>query len=234
MRPLTLSEVFGPTFQGEGPSAGRRAAFVRLGLCNLDCRWCDTPYTWDWTGKIGPPQDRALLRQVEVVDVARAVLDMRVPLVVLTGGEPMLQQQQLGELAGLLAAEDVAVEVESNGTLPAKDERLRELATWNVSPKLSGSGVDHDRAINLDVLADYRTLGARYKFVVSSLAELDEVAEVVHAVGVPAERVWIMPEGRSADAVLDGLRRLSEPVLDRGWQLGTRLHVLLWNDERGR
>ena len=45
---LVISEVFGPTVQGEGPTIGRRAAFVRLGRCNLDCSWCDTPYTWDW------------------------------------------------------------------------------------------------------------------------------------------------------------------------------------------
>ena len=46
---LVVAEVFGPTFQGEGPSAGRRAMFLRLGRCNLDCAWCDTPYTWDWS-----------------------------------------------------------------------------------------------------------------------------------------------------------------------------------------
>lgn len=46
---LVVSEVFGPTFQGEGPSLGRRAGFVRLGRCNLDCSWCDTPNTWDWS-----------------------------------------------------------------------------------------------------------------------------------------------------------------------------------------
>ena len=45
---LVVAEVFGPTFQGEGPSTGQRAGFVRLGRCNLDCSWCDTPYTWDW------------------------------------------------------------------------------------------------------------------------------------------------------------------------------------------
>ena len=49
MTTLPLSEVFGPTFQGEGPHAGRRCAFVRLGGCNLSCEWCDTPYTWDAT-----------------------------------------------------------------------------------------------------------------------------------------------------------------------------------------
>ena len=50
---LTVSEIFGPTFQGEGPFTGRAAVFLRLGRCNLDCKWCDTPYTWDWKGKNG-------------------------------------------------------------------------------------------------------------------------------------------------------------------------------------
>lgn len=44
VRDLLVSEVFGPTVQGEGKHCGRIAAFVRLGGCNLHCRWCDTPY----------------------------------------------------------------------------------------------------------------------------------------------------------------------------------------------
>ena len=47
MDDLVVAEIFGPTWQGEGPSAGQVAAFVRLGLCNLTCAWCDTAYTWD-------------------------------------------------------------------------------------------------------------------------------------------------------------------------------------------
>src|SRR2546426_6013433 len=42
---LIVSEVFGPTFQGEGPSVGHRAGFVRLGRCNLTCEWCFVPET---------------------------------------------------------------------------------------------------------------------------------------------------------------------------------------------
>ena len=47
---LAVSEIFGPTHQGEGPSTGRLCGFVRLARCNLSCLWCDTPYTWDWGG----------------------------------------------------------------------------------------------------------------------------------------------------------------------------------------
>jgi 7-carboxy-7-deazaguanine synthase len=44
-----VSALFGSTLQGEGPSAGRPASFIRLSGCLLSCRWCDTPWTWDWT-----------------------------------------------------------------------------------------------------------------------------------------------------------------------------------------
>ena len=49
---LIVAECFGvetPTFQGEGPSCGHPALFIRLSRCNLTCARCDTKYTWDWS-----------------------------------------------------------------------------------------------------------------------------------------------------------------------------------------
>lgn len=43
-----VSELFGPTVQGEGPSAGQLASFARMSGCPLSCRRCDTSWTWDW------------------------------------------------------------------------------------------------------------------------------------------------------------------------------------------
>ena len=74
---LVVAEVFGPTFQGEGPSIGRRAGFVRLGRCNLDCSWCDTPYTWDWD-RFDPAKE---LRHESVTSVL-AHLDAMTPEIV--------------------------------------------------------------------------------------------------------------------------------------------------------
>ena len=49
---LIVSEIFGPTIQGEGPFSGRRAFFLRLGICNLRCTFCDSKFTWDWENLI--------------------------------------------------------------------------------------------------------------------------------------------------------------------------------------
>src|SRR4051794_4076555 len=91
---LVVSEVFGPTFQGEGRSLGRRCGFVRLGRCNLACTWCDTPYTWDWD-RFDPAVE---LQRRTVTEIVSALEAMAIDMVVITGGEPLLQQSHLGSL----------------------------------------------------------------------------------------------------------------------------------------
>lgn len=233
---LLVSEVFGPTVQGEGPSCGQRAGFVRLGGCNLDCgrgpgaTWaCDTPYTWDWT-RFDP---RVELRTVTVPELVEQLEEMAVDLVVLTGGEPLLQQRRLVGLLDSCAERGWRVEVETNGTIGPLPEVAAGVHRFNVSPKLTGSGVEAVRALRPEPLAELvRSERAIFKFVVAAPEELVELAGVVerHALAP----VWVMPAGTTAEEVLDGGRRLAGEVLARGWHLSPRLHVLLWGDERGR
>lgn len=224
---LVVSEVFGPTVQGEGPSAGRAAGFVRLGRCNLACRWCDTPYTWDWDH-----HDPAVeLRTVAVTDVVSALGAMGVSFVVVTGGEPLLQQGRLPPLLELFKDRGWWVEVETSGTIaPALGEGLVD--RFNVSPKLASSGMPAARRYRPHVLRAFAATGrAVFKFVVAEPGELAEVEAIVSECG--AGPVWIMPEGSDAATVLARMRELAPHVLARGWNLTPRLHVLLWGDRRG-
>ena len=222
---LVVSEVFGPTFQGEGPTLGRRAAFVRLGRCNLTCSWCDTPYTWDWD-RFDPAAE---LSRRPVAEVVGEVEAMGVDRVVLTGGEPLLQQRNLGPFLAACAERGWAVEVETNGTVAPTAEVAAGVERFNVSPKLANSGVERATAVVPAALAALASTGkAAFKFVVTGPDDLDEIA----ALGV--EPVYVMAEGTTPDAVLATTRAVAEAVAARGWHLTTRLHVLLWGDERGR
>lgn len=238
-REVLLSEVFGPTFQGEGPSLGHRAGFVRLGRCNLDCgagegaTWaCDTPYTWDWE-RFDPATE---LAPTAVDDLVRRLVQMEIDLVVITGGEPLLQQRRLVPLLEACHARGWRTEVETNGTIAPSPEVASYVTQFNVSPKLANSGVAPERAWRPGPLAALRELAAGgralFKFVVASPAELDQVAEAVDEHQLAP--VWIMPAGTTAEEILAVGGELADPVLARGWHLTTRLHVLLWNDQRGR
>jgi 7-cyano-7-deazaguanosine (preQ0) biosynthesis protein QueE len=225
---LVVSEVFGPTWQGEGPSLGRRAGFVRLGRCNLRCTFCDTPYTWRWED-----HDPAVeLTTRPAADIVAEVLAMDVPLVVVTGGEPLLQQRHLPALLGPLRAAGIEVEIETAGTLAPTDDVAALVTRFNVSPKLANSGNDLERRYRPDVLRAFEATGkAGFKFVVADEADLDEVRRIVDACGLGD--VWVMAEGTDATTVVERTRRLADPVLAQGWNLTTRLHVLIWGDRRG-
>ena len=101
--PLLVKEVF-CSIQGEGPFSGCPAVFVRLGGCNLFCPKCDTEF-WD---------AREYLEPEELI---AKVIDFLPPnrLVVITGGEPMMQP--LSELVGGLLHASCLVQIETNGTL---------------------------------------------------------------------------------------------------------------------
>ena len=225
-RTLVVSEVFGPTLQGEGPSAGQQAGFLRLGRCSLNCCWCDTGYTWNWER-----YDPALeLHELAIDDVAERLLAMDVPMAVITGGEPLLQQGALVELLRRLP--DMRVEVETNGIHVPDSELVERIDQFNVSPKLANSGIERDRRYKPDVLRAFAVTGkAVFKFVVCELSDLQEIDSIVVECGL--SNVWVMPEGTDAPAVVARMQRLAEPVLARQWNLTPRLHILLWGDKRG-
>jgi len=223
---ITVSEIFGPTVQGEGPSIGRRCAFVRLGKCSLACSWCDTKFTWDWSH-----YDPAVeLHNVEVDAILEALDSMDVAMVVISGGEPLLQQRELDPLVSKLRDErGWRVEVETAGTI-APTIRVDQ---WNVSPKLENSGNPRDRRYRPDVLRAFAATGdAAFKFVVTDPGDLDEVAAIVDECGL--ENIWVMPEGTDVTTLQSRLAWLATEAAERGWNVTTRLHVLIWGNERGR
>jgi 7-carboxy-7-deazaguanine synthase len=226
---LVVSEVFGPTWQGEGPSVGQTAAFVRLGRCNLACSWCDTPYTWDWS-RYDPAVE---LREVEVAAVLAEVDAMGpVSMLVVTGGEPLLQQRRLPPLLAEARDRGLRVEVETAGTLAPDQELAALVDRFNVSPKLANSGNPVERRYRPDVLRAFQATGkAAFKFVVQGPADLDEVQAMVDECGL--DQVWIMPEGTDAEALVARMQALADAVPARGWHLSPRLHVLLWGERRG-
>ncbi len=225
---LVVSEIFGPTLQGEGPSAGRPAGFVRLGRCNLACNWCDSKYTWDWDN-YDPQQE---LHTEEVASVLKQLDAMGVGMVVVTGGEPLLQQRNLPPLLKEVKARGWLVEVETSGTIaPLLAPDLVD--QYNVSPKLAHSGNRQSRPFRPDVLRSFQDSGrAVFKFVAQAPSDLVEVESMVDECGL--DPVYVMPEGTDAVTLAARLQELAEPVLARGWILTPRLHILLWGDERGR
>jgi 7-carboxy-7-deazaguanine synthase len=230
---LVVAECFGPTVQGEGPSAGRRASFIRLGGCNLHCSWCDSKYTWDASRF----DLRAELTRRPVDGLAAEVASHGTGLVVITGGEPLLHQDQPAwpRLLATLAAAGADIEVETNGTQPPAAETSRWVTQFNCSPKLANSGDPPGLRIVPEAVAGLLATGrAVFKFVCRDLGDLEETRHLAAGHSIPPGLVWIMPEGTNAATICKRLADLADPAIAAGFNLTTRLHVLAWGDERGR
>jgi 7-carboxy-7-deazaguanine synthase len=226
---LRVAEQFGPTFQGEGPTIGQRALFVRLSGCNLDCSWCDTPYTWDWS-RFDRAQES---RDIPVTEVVDWVLAHDADLVIITGGEPLIQQRRLLPLAADLTNAGRRIEIETNGTIPPHPSLVELVSRLNVSPKLAGSGVPIEHRIRPMALRAFRDCGkAVFKFVIANDGDVVELIEL--QTRYELDPVWVMPQGTTERSVLHGLRTLGDLALVHGWNLTARLHVLMWGDQRGR
>ncbi|WP_328373289.1 7-carboxy-7-deazaguanine synthase QueE (plasmid) [Streptomyces sp. NBC_00445] len=229
---LIVAECFGvevPTFQGEGPSCGHPALFIRLSRCNLTCTKCDTKYTWDWS-QFDPRKEST---KRTVADLMAWATSSPVELVVITGGEPLLQQARLVPLVEQLLAAGKRVEFETNGTIAPVPELLVDGVRFNVSPKIASFGMDEAKSVVPAALKAFVASGrAAFKFVASSVADLDRIAELADAHRLTP--VWVMPEGTTADAITETTQVLADAVAARRWHFTTRLHVLAFADARGR
>ncbi len=219
-------EIFN-TIQGEGPHTGRFATFVRFSNCNLQCSWCDTPYTWRFEGPLRG--EFVKQEQQRIVPLAELIARVAVggDLIVLTGGEPLMQKEVITALIDRYPMR--SFQIETNGTIAPLEPRSN--VSYVASPKLMNS--NNRNAIKISALQELAERGADFKFVVESRGDVQEAADLVTNLGIKPSKVWLMAEGTHADDLLSQVAgNLADEAISRGWNFSTRLHVLLWGNER--
>ena len=216
--PLRVDSLF-HSLQGEGPLVGRPSHFLRLHGCNLRCRFCDTPRSQGGSPPLPLTCEEALERLLNL-HPGRENL-------VVTGGEPLLQREALKDFFQKANPLFSTREIETNGTLSPGELSVMGLR-FNVSPKLSGSGIPPQERLIWSVLEEFSSLSrAFFKFVVGSKGEADEALEVVVRLKLPLERTALMACGGDRDAMDRGACQTARWALERGMGYCDRLHLRL-------
>lgn len=237
-------EIF-HTLQGEGLNLGVPAIFIRSSLCNLHCQWCDTDYTWNWEKTPWPhendatPDYKKFRKEDQQIDLTIAEIAERVRAfpcqhLVLTGGEPLLHQEDWFDLLETLGGHYTA-EVETNGTIEPDIAFSRAVHQFNVSPKLANSGNPVEKRIVPAALeffaADPRT---SFKFVIATREDLTEVEQLIERFHITPDTVLLMPEGRTPEALRETELWLADYCIATGLRYTPRLHLHLWGAKRAR
>ena len=226
---MKISEIF-YSIQGEGILAGVPSVFLRTSGCNLRCTWCDTPYT-SWN-----PEGDDLPLETIVADVRGRGSRH----VVVTGGEPMIQQE-IVQLTKRLKDLDLHITIETAGTVyqPVRCDLM------SISPKLANStpalreegrwAAQHDRlryqpGVLKQLMAEYPY---QLKFVVADPGDLAEVETILKETNADRDRVVLMPEGTNSETLSERARWLVEICKRGGFRYGPRLHIDIYGNQRG-
>ena len=184
---IKVSEIF-TSFQGEGPYVGTPATFLRLYGCNLNCQWCDT--------------DISTYEMLSVDDVAEILMTQmefnNINLLVITGGEPTLQMEEIKRLIKELP-EGIKIQLETNGSI---FEYLPEVE-YVISPKEDKEKVFENY---------YKYDNVFFKFVITCEEDIDEVISIKNKYGYD-KTIWLQGEF-SRDALMADLIRENFPRLE--------------------
>lgn len=204
---LRINEIY-KSIQGESTWAGLPCAFVRLTGCHLRCSYCDTEhafYEGSW---------------MTLGEILRQVGDLGVPLVEITGGEPLLQPA-CGPLAEALLQRGYTVLCETSGALPI--DRLPEGVIRIMDLKCPSSGeAQRNDWRNIERL----TARDEVKFVIGDRADYEWARSVVGQYDLPRRCHVLM------SPVHEGIspRQLGEWIIEDGLQVRfqLQLHKLIW------
>ena len=200
--------------------------------CNLSCCWCDTPYTWD-----GARFDlRMTTRWMTVADVMDQLTPT--PIVVLTGGEPLLQQDRPEFHALLRALVDAgrSIHVETNGTQVPNGMLLAHAEAIIVSPKIANAGQhrghqDPTPAVELVNISHRPNM--YLKVVCQDRWDVGVALALARQLRWPKQRVWVMPQGTTSEQLAQRWPMIVNEAAKCGINATHRLHTLAWGDERG-
>ena len=227
---MRVNELF-YSLQGEGMLVGTPSVFVRLAGCPFHCRWCDTTYARDY----------AAGEDLDPEQIVERISQWPCRFGVVTGGEPLVGPDRavrpgMADLTRRLKNQGTHVTIETAGALFVPDLACDLMS---ISPKLSNaaSRMGTHRADRLDVEPIRRLIEAypyQLKFVVEVSQDVEEVRKVLHELGdVAPERVLLMPQAATTEELLSRSPMVAQACQQTGLRFGQRLHILLWDRQRG-
>ena len=226
---MKISEIF-ESIQGEGINAGKQAIFLRTAECNLKCTWCDTKYTWDWKNYDYAKE----VKEISIKEIRKLIEQTTIRHLVITGGEPLMQQDDLAELLTFLKPE-FYVEVETNCTIIPNNALSALVDQWNVSPKTKNSGNLLELCEKNECYSFFsKQKNCYFKYVVEDDNDLTEINNLISKYCLDKDKVLLMPQATTKSEIISREKIVSKLAEDSKLSYSPRMHVSMWGNQRGK
>lgn len=246
---MIINEIF-YSIQGEGLLTGVPSVFIRLAGCPLRCRWCDTKYAQSPSAGVDLtiPQ---LLHKIENLKypafniskknkINSAFFAVKNNYIVLTGGEPMTNPQ-LPALTKALKKLGKHITIETAGIkfIPNLACDLMSISPKTSNAGLAAAGTPASSKKGMMRFTAIKRLIENYpyqlKFVVRTPRDLPEIRKIVESLGQPdPARVLLMPQAKTRRQLINKSEMVAELCRQTGFTFCTRLHILLFNGQKGK
>lgn len=210
------------SIDGEGPTSGELAVFIRFQGCNLRCSYCDTKYSWGEESI----NNIEILSAEEIYDYIKSA---KVKNVTLTGGEPLIQKNISSLLELLNNDEDLVVHIETNGSVNIKEFKDKYK---NILFILDYKSPSSDMMEQMDKenfnLIDKKDM---YKFVIGSKEDVNKALEIIKLYDLQNKcLVYFSPVFDSSLTMEEIVDFMKENNLNNV-RLQVQLHKIIWDKE---
>lgn len=212
---MKISEIF-YSIQGEGIEIGMPTVFVRLFACDLRCSWCDTMYAVEGRDFTEVPVHK-VINEIEKWDCKR---------VCITGGEPLIQEKQVSELAAELIKMGYNILLETSGHKMPPDVFWTENSVISMDCKCPGSGM-HER-MDFSLYPKLRS-SDQLKFVIQDALDFEYAVNILDRHRIKANIIFQPAGGKSIGWITE--RVMSDNL--SGVRVLPQLHKIIWGDKRG-
>ena len=248
---LEISEIFGPTIQGEGKYTGRISVFIRFGRCNMSCKGFKTQYeTPSGIKKFGCDSfyasDQLFHNKWKVFKSAQCIIEKVDTIlkdakydIVITGGEPLLywNNVEFQKLLEYYINKKHKLTIETNASLNISfKKQWQSKIIFSMSIKLSNSLESFSKRINIETLVNiinssddcYVKFVINREFLSKTQEEIDNILSII-----PNVQVYLMPLGDTTKELENNGLAAANMAIENGFNYSDRLHIRLWNNKIG-
>ncbi len=238
------------SIQGEGKYSGKLAIFMRFAGCNFNCSGFEVKLIKNEKVLKGCDTIRAVFTKefseeyenLNASELFKRVLDLKKdfdPIVVITGGEPLIHHENLEFIHFIqtLLENNFEVHFESNGSIELDFEKypFYKECIFALSVKLQNSGMSKEKRLNINALKAFKQYAkdSFYKFVLNSSQLESSALEILEILEKAPNEIFCMPMGENEQNLKQNALKIAEFCIKNGYNYSDRIHIRLWNDKEG-